>query len=124
LKRVQHDATTDELPGRGVAFVPVGPERPDLGTLVLPDPCGNGCVKKTWPREDGLGRCDCGKPNVPTPGPGDAGAPQNTRGCKVVLVGGKFKCIGIGCGRNCKPELHLFNLASRLMFGVVVCHCT
>jgi hypothetical protein len=124
LKRVQLDPAKDKPPQGGVAFVPVGPDRPDLGTVVLPDPCGNGCVKKTWPREDGLGRCDCGKPGIPTPSAGDGGAPQNTRGCTVVLVGGTFKCVGVGCGRNCKPEVHQFNFGSRILLGFVVCRCT
>jgi hypothetical protein len=110
----------DKLPEDAVAFVPVAPNRPDAGMLVLPDMCGNGCVKRTWPKEDGLGRCDCGQ--IPEPAPMDEDAPQRQNRCSVVLIAGTFRCVGVGCGRNCLPELRFLRFGS-FSYGFVVCVC-
>jgi hypothetical protein len=123
FKRANLVLGKDKLPARSVAFVPVAPNRPDEDVFVLADRCGNGCVKQTWPEEDGLGRCDC-SPKIPMPSAGDQGAPQNLRGCSVVLRQGSFRCIGIGCGSNCRPELRFIKSGSRVLVGYVVCVCS
>jgi hypothetical protein len=104
-------ATHGKLPGVDFSFV--GPSSSDMGVITFPDPCGNGCVKSSYP-DDGFGRCDC------PPRTGGSKRILQRPGCNVVVVGRVIRCEGTDCHGSCR----VVAVMTTPRTGRLVCRCS